>query len=222
MANPRKRPPLSRERVLRTALKLADRGGIDSLSMRKLGQELGVEAMSLYNHVADKDDLFDGLIDLVFAEIAIPPTDAGWMTAMRDRAISAREVLKRHPWALGVMESRARPGPANLRHHDAVLAALREDGFSVEMAAHAYSLLDAYIYGFTLNELSLPLDTQEAVAGVAEQILEENPAGAYPYLAEMAADIVMKPGYDYGDEFEYGLDVILDGLQRARRRKAGR
>ncbi len=221
MAIPRKRTPLSRERVLRTALKIADRGGIDSLSMRKLGQELGVEAMSLYNHVADKDDLFDGLIDLVFAEIAIAPTGAGWMTAMRQRAVSAREVLKRHPWALGVMESRARPGPANLRHHDAVLAALRKAGFSVEMAAHAYSLLDAYIYGFTLNELSLPLDTQEAVAGVAEQILEENPAGAYPYLAEMAADIVMKPGYDYGDEFEYGLDVILDGLQRARRRKAG-
>ena len=204
--------------MLRTALRLADRSGIDSLSMRRLGQELGVEAMSLYNHVASKDDLLDGLIDLVFAEILVPPADAGWRTAMRERAVSAREVLKRHPWALGVMESRSRPGPANLRHHDAVLAALRTAGFSVEMAAHAYSLLDAYIYGFTLNELSLPLDTHEAVAGVAEQILEENPAGAYPYLAEMVADIVMKPGYDYGDEFEYGLDVILDGLQRARRR----
>jgi len=204
--------------VLRTALRLADRSGIDSLSMRRLGQELGVEAMSLYNHVASKDDLLDGLIDLVFAEILVPPADAGWRTAMRERAVSAREVLKRHPWALGVMESRSRPGPANLRHHDAVLAALRTAGFSVEMAAHAYSLLDAYIYGFTLNELSLPLDTHEAVAGVAEQILEENPAGAYPYLAEMVADIVMKPGYDYGDEFEYGLDVILNGLQRARRR----
>ena len=204
--------------MLRTALRLADRSGIDSLSMRRLGQEVGVEAMSLYNHVASKDDLLDGLIDLVFAEILVPPADAGWRTAMRERAVSAREVLKRHPWALGVMESRSRPGPANLRHHDAVLAALRTAGFSVEMAAHAYSLLDAYIYGFTLNELSLPLDTHEAVAGVAEQILEENPAGAYPYLAEMVADIVVKPGYDYGDEFEYGLDVILDGLQRARRR----
>ena len=204
--------------MLRTALRLADRSGIDSLSMRRLGQELGVEAMSLYNHVASKDDLLDGLIDLVFAEILVPPADAGWRTAMRERAVSAREVLKRHPWALGVMESRSRPGPANLRHHDAVLAALRTAGFSVEMAAHAYSLLDAYIYGFTLNELSLPLDTHESVAGVAEQILEENPAGAYPYLAEMVADIVVKPGYDYGDEFEYGLDVILDGLQRARRR----
>ena len=202
--------------MLRAALKLADRGGIESLSMRKLGEEVGVEAMSLYNHVANRADMLDGLIDLVFAEISVPSTEAGWRNAMRERAVSARQALKRHPWALGVMESRTRPGPANLRHHDAVLAALREDGFSVEMAAHAYSLLDAYVYGFTLNELSLPLDTHEAVAGVAEQILEENPAGAYPYLAEMAADIVMKPGYDYGDEFEYGLDVILDGLQRAR------
>ena len=188
------------------------------MSMRKLGEELGVEAMSLYNHVANKDDLLDGLIDIVFGEIAVPPASAGWRKAMRERAVSARDALKRHPWALGVMESRRRPGPANLRHHDAVLAALRTAGFSVEMAAHAYSLLDAYIYGFTLNELSLPLDTQEAVAGVAEQILEDNPAGAYPYLAEVAADIVGKPGYDYGHEFEYGLDIILDGLGRVRRR----
>ena len=186
--------------------------------MRKLGEALGVEAMSLYNHVASKDDLLDGLIDIVFGEIVVPPASAGWRTAMRERAISARKTLKTHPWALGVMESRRRPGPANLRHHDDVLAALRGSGFSVGMAAHAYSLLDAYIYGFTLNELSLPLDTQEAVASVAEQILEENPVGAYPYLAEVAADIVGKPGYDYGDEFEYGLDVILDGLHRARRR----
>ena len=215
MAKPRKR--LSRERVLRTALKLADREGIDSLSMRRLGEELAVEAMSLYNHVANKDDLLDGLIDLVFAEIAVPAPSVGWRKAMRERAISARDILRRHPWALGVMESRRRPGPANLRHHDAVLAALRKSGFSVEMAAHAYSLLDAYIYGFTLNELSLPLDTQESVAGVAEQIFEQNPAGAYPYLAEIAADIVGKPGYDYGDEFEYGLDIILDGLGRTRR-----
>ena len=213
------RKPLSRERVLRTALKLADRDGIESMSMRKLGDELGVEAMSLYNHVANKDDLLDGLIDIVFGEIVVPPPSAGWRTAMRERAIAARKTLKKHPWALGVMESRRRPGPANLRHHDGVLAALRTDGFSVEMAAHAYSLLDAYIYGFTLNELSLPLDTHEAVAGVAEQIFEENPAGSYPYLAEVAADIVSKPGYDYGDEFEYGLDVILDGLNRARHRE---
>jgi AcrR family transcriptional regulator len=199
--------------VLRSAVKVADRDGIEALSMRRLGQELSVEAMSLYNHVRNKEEILDGLVDAVFSEIAIPATDADWIAAMRQRAISARQVLKRHPWALGLMESRTRPGPANLRHHDSVLAALRKAGFSVDMAAHAYSLLDSYIYGFTLNELSLPLDTQEAVAGVAEQILEQSPASAYPYLAEMAADIVMKPGYDYGDEFEYGLDVILDGLK---------
>jgi AcrR family transcriptional regulator len=208
----KKRTPLGRERVLRSALKLADRDGIEAVSMRRLGQELGVEAMSLYNHVRNKEEILDGLVDVVFSEIATPSSDVDWVTAMRQRAVSARQVLKRHPWALGLMESRTRPGPANLRHHDSVLAALRKAGFSVEMAAHAYSLLDSYIYGFTLNELSLPLDTQEAVAGVAEQILEDNPAGAYPYLAEMAADIVMKPDYDYGDEYEYGLDLILNGL----------
>ncbi|HEX9363355.1 MAG TPA: TetR/AcrR family transcriptional regulator C-terminal domain-containing protein [Candidatus Dormibacteraeota bacterium] len=208
----KKRAALTRERVLRSAVKLADRGGIEALSMRRLGQELGVEAMSLYNHVRNKEEILDGLVDVVFSEIATPSADDDWVTAMRRRAVSARQVLKRHPWALGLLESRTRPGPANLRHHDSVLAALRTAGFSVEMAAHAYSLLDSYIYGFTLNELSLPLDTQEAVAGVAEQILEDNPAGAYPYLAEMAASIVMKPGYDYGDEYEYGLDLILSGL----------
>jgi AcrR family transcriptional regulator len=218
-ATTKKRAPLSRERVLRSALKIADRDGIESLSMRRLGQELGVEAMSLYNHVKGKEEILDGLVDVVFGEIALPSQDAGWLAAMRQRAISAREVLKKHSWAVGLMESRTRPGPANLRHHDSVLAALRQGGFSVEMAAHAYSLLDSYIYGFTLNELSLPLDTQEAVAGVAEQILEENPAGAYPYLAEMAADIVMKPAYDYGDEFEYGLDLILEGLRAIRDRR---
>jgi AcrR family transcriptional regulator len=218
-ATTKKRAPLSRERVLRSALKIADRDGIGSLSMRRLGQELGVQAMSLYNHVAGKEEILDGLIDVVFGEIAMPSQNAGWLAAMRQRAISAREVLKKHSWAVGLMESRTRPGPANLRHHDSVLAALRNGGFSVEMAAHAYSLLDSYIYGFTLNELSLPLDTQEAVAGVAEQILEENPAGAYPYLAEMAANIVMKPAYDYGDEFEYGLDLILEGLRAIRDRR---
>jgi AcrR family transcriptional regulator len=216
LSRPRKRAPLSKERVLRSALKVADRDGIQAVSMRRLGQELGVEAMSLYNHVRNKEEILDGLVDVMFSEIDTPSGDVDWVTAMRRRAISARQVLKRHPWALGLMESRSRPGPANLRHHDSVLAALRKAGFSVEMAAHAYSLLDSYIYGFTLNELSLPLDTHEAVAGVAEQILEENPAGAYPYLAEMAADIVTKPDYDYGDEFEFGLDLILDGLTERR------
>ena len=210
------RVPLSKDRVLRAAIKLADKGGIGSLSMRKLGQEVGVEAMSLYNHVRNKEDILNGMVDVVFSEIEMPSGGADWSGSMRQRAISARQALLRHPWAIGLMESRVQPGPATLRHHDAVLRNLRSAGFSIDMAAHAYSVLDSYIYGFTLNELSLPFDNSEKVAEVAGNILRESPAGEYPYLAEMAIDRVMKPGYDYGDEFEFGLDLILDGLGRLR------
>ena len=208
------RQPLTRERVLSTALELADREGLEGLSMRRLGAELGVEAMSLYHHVAGKDELLGGLIDLVFSEIEVP-CDGGWQAAMRRRAISAREALTRHRWAVGLMESSPAPGPANLGHHDAVLRCLRENGFSVAMAAHAYSVLDSYVYGFALTQITLPFATGEEAASVAGQILGPNVATAYPHLAEIAAEHVMKPGYSYADEFEYGLDLILEGLSRA-------
>ena len=209
--------PLSRDRVLRAAVGLADREGINALSMRKLGQEVGVEAMSLYNHVRNKEELLNGMIDIVFGEIDLPAADAEWSAAMRQRAISARQALKRHPWAIGLMESRAQPGPATLRHHDSVLRNLRTAGFSVELAAHAYSVLDSYIYGFTLNELTLPFDNSpERVAEVAGNIMREMPAGEYPYLTEMAVEHAMKPGYDYGDEFEFGLALILEGIRKTR------
>ena len=207
--------PLSRERILRAAVAFADESGIGSLSMRKLGEALGVEAMSLYNHVANKAELLDGMIDLVFSEIDLPADGSGWKTAMRTRAVSARQVLARHRWAIGLMESRRSPGPATLRHHDAVLGCLRRAGFSVELTAHAYSLLDSYIYGFALQEASLPFDTSEETAQVTQQIAGQMPAGAYPYLAEIAAEHVLQPGYQYGGEFEIGLALILDALDRA-------
>lgn len=210
------RAALSRDRVLRAAISLADRGGIESLSMRKLGHELGVEAMSLYNHVRNKVDMLDGMVDVVFSEIDLPDGGVDWRIAMRNRAVSARQALLRHPWAIGLMESRATPGPATLRHHDAVLGSLRKAGFSIDLAAHAYSILDGYIYGFTLTELTLPFRNSGEVAEVAENIMEGFRPGEYPYLAEMAVDRAMKPGYNYGDEFEYGLDLILAGIQRAR------
>jgi AcrR family transcriptional regulator len=209
------RLPLTRERVLAAAVALADRGGIESLSMRKLAQELGVEAMSLYHHVANKDDILDGLVDVVFGEIDLPTGEDGWKAAMRRRAISAREALRRHPWATGMMESRPTPGAANLRHHDAVLGVLRGAGFSVELAAHAYSLLDSYIYGFALQEASLPFHTPEEAAQVAQAIMAEFPASEYPRLTEIAVGHVLQPGYDYGNEYLFGLDLILDGLERA-------
>ena len=210
------RTPLSRERVLRAAVTFADDSGIGSLSMRKLGEVLGVEAMSLYNHVASKDELLDGMVDLVFSEIDLPSGGACWRTAMRLRAVSARQALARHRWAIGLMESRTSPGPATLRHHDAVLGSLRQGGFSVEMAAHAFSALDSYIYGFALQEASLPFDTAEQTAVLAETIIAQFPAGEYPHLAELTITHVLRPGYDYGSEYEFGLDLILDGLERVR------
>ena len=211
-----RRVPLTRQRVLRVALALADKGGTDAITMRKLGQALGVEAMSLYNHVANKEDLLDDLVDIVFGEIESPSIDDDWRSAMRRRAISARDALKRHSWAIGLMETR-NPGPANLRNHNAVMGCLREAGFPFETAIHAYSVQDAYIYGFALQEKTLgfqtPGDAGEAVQRRAQAI------GAltdYPYLAEIATKLP-KSGYDNAVEFAWGLDLILDGLDRRRR-----
>jgi len=210
-----RRAPLSRDQVLQAAVALADEGGVAALSMRKLGQVLGVEAMSLYNHVAGKADLLDGMIDVVFSEIGLPPAVGGWKSAMRARALSARAVLGRHRWAIGLMESRKSPGPATLRHHDAVLGCLRGAGFSVELTAHAYSLLDSYIYGFALQEASLPFGTPEETAQVTKDIAGQMPADEYPHLAELATVHILQPGYQYGSEFEIGLDLILDALERS-------
>ena len=210
----RRRAPLTRERVLRAAIRLADKGGLEAVSMRKLGQVLRVEAMSLYKHVANKDDLLDGVVDEVFSEIRLPQEGADWRNAMRDRAISAREVLVRHPWAIGLMDSRRNAGAATIRHHDAVIGSLRRGGFSVEMAAHAFSLLDSYIYGFALQETSLPFRTPEELSELANTVMPLPPATEYPYFAELATEYALRPGYSYGAEFAFGLDLILDGLER--------
>jgi AcrR family transcriptional regulator len=201
--------------VLHAALALADQHGIESLSMRKLGVAVGVEAMSLYNHVANKEDLLDGMIDLVFAEIDLPSGEDTWKTAMRQRAIAVRTVLSRHRWAIGLMESRTSPGPATLRHHDAVLGCLRGAGFSLELTAHAYAALDSYIYGFALQERGLPFDTPEETALLAQVMVAQFPSATYPHLAEFTFGHILKPGYDFGQEYEFGLDLLLDGLERA-------
>jgi AcrR family transcriptional regulator len=210
------RPRLSRHKVLVAAVALADAGGIESLTMRKLGEQLGVEAMSLYKHVASKDALLDGMIDSVFAEVHLPSDGPDWKSQMRQRAVSMRQVMARHPWAIGLMESRSAPGPATLRHHDAVIGALRTAGFSIALAAHAFSALDSYIYGFAMQEKALPFDNAEQTAEMAQQFLAHFPAAEYPYLAELTTQHVLQPGYDYGDEYAFGLDLILDGLERAR------
>jgi AcrR family transcriptional regulator len=208
-----RRVPLSRERVLDAAIKLADQGGLESLSMRKLGQELGVEAMAVYYHFANKDEVIDGIVDIVFSQIDLPASGADWKPAMRQRAISLRDVLLRHRWAIGLMESRRKPGPANLRHHDVVIGSLRSAGLDMPTIAHAYSLVDSYIYGFALFTMNLPFDPSEEVKDLGQGVLRVFPVNAYPNLVAYIS--AMRPGYNYGDEFEYGLDLILDGLDRA-------
>lgn len=212
-----RKPRISREQVLEAALAIADEDGVEALTMRAIGERVGTEAMSLYRHVADKDDVLDGIVDLVFTETDVPMT-ADWKTAMRMRALSVRTALKRHPWAVGLMESRMQPGPANLRHHDAVLAVLLGAGFNAADATHAYNLLDSFILGFVLQERGLPFSNAEELAEMGPALLEQIPADVYPNMRTVSAEL-LAGGFDYGSEFEFGLDLILDGIERF---KAGR
>ena len=215
------RVPLSRERVLRGAVEVADAAGVGALTIRSLAQQLGVKPMSVYYYVANKDDILDGIVDLVFSEIDLPVPGDAWRAEMRRRAISARSVLRRHPWAIEILQSRTAPGPGTLRHHNAVIGTLREAGFTVEMTAHAFALLDSYIYGFALSEASLPINGPETVTEVAEQMMMQYLAVDYPHLAEFSVKHILKPGYDFASEFEFGLDLILDGLARSIPEPAG-
>ncbi|GAA2159514.1 TetR family transcriptional regulator [Humibacillus xanthopallidus] len=205
------RPALSRARIVDAAARVADRRGLAGVSMRNVGAELGVEAMSLYHHLSGKDDLLDGLADWVFTGIELPDLDQPWRPAMSERAASSRARLAAHPWALGLIESRRNPGPALLHHHDTVLGCLRTNGFTVALAAHAFSAIDAYVYGFVLTELNLPMESgEQADVLVAEMAL---PVGSYPYLAEMMTEQVLGKSYAYAAEFDFGLGLILDGLE---------
>jgi AcrR family transcriptional regulator len=213
--SPKKRVRLSRERVLNGAVDIADTAGIGALTIRSLAQRLGVKPMSIYYYLPNKSAILDGIVDLVFGEIELPAADGDWRSELVRRANSARQVLSRHHWAIGLMESRKSPGPATLRHHDAVLGTLRRAGFSVEMTAHAYALLDSYVYGFALQEAALPFQGTDTGATLTEPIMQRFRTDAYPHLVEMASEHILQPGYDFGDEFQFGLDVILDALTRS-------
>jgi AcrR family transcriptional regulator len=211
-----KRAPLHRERVLRAAIALADERGAEQLTMRKLAKELGVEAMSLYNHVANKTDLLDGMVDLVFSEIEAPVADGDWKAELRKRAVSTRAALSRHRWAIGEMEGRTTHGPNNLRLHDSVLGCLRAAGFSIEMTVHAMSVQDAYIYGFALQQSDMSSETAEDFAAEAQRQMREYASALadYPHLVEVVGGHVAQAGYDYDAEFLFGLNVILDRLEQ--------
>ena len=211
------RVPLSRDRVLRGAIAVADAGGIAALTIRTLAQELGVKPMSVYHYVANKDEILDGIVDLVFGEFELPAAGGDWRQEMRRRAHSARRVLRTHPWATPLLQSRLNAGPATLRHHNAVIGTLREAGFTVEQTAHAFAMIDSYLYGFAMSETALPIHGPESVADLAETMVRRFPADEYPHLFEFTIEHIMQPGYDFGAEFEFGLDLILDGLERTAR-----
>ena len=211
----RRRAPLTAARVIAGAIDVADEVGMERLTIRKLARELDVKPMTLYHHVANKEAILDGMVDIVFSEISKPPEDCNWKMAMGRRSFSARNVLARHPWAVPLMESRTTPGPETLSHHDAVIGCLRRGGFSIEMTAHAYALIDSYVYGFALQEANLPATGGEQMAELAKSIIKPLPAGEYPHLMELTAEHILQPGYDFGNEFEFGLDLILDSLEAA-------
>ncbi|GAA1870575.1 TetR/AcrR family transcriptional regulator C-terminal domain-containing protein [Pseudonocardia ailaonensis] len=205
---------LGRAQIFGVAVALADAHGLAAVTMRRLGAELGVEAMSLYHHVANKNALLDGMVDAVFTEIALP-AGPDWRAALTRRYGSAREVLVRHPWSIGLMESRSSPGPATLRHHDAVLGCLFGAGFPVPLAASAFAILDSYLYGFALQEASLPFSPGAETTAVAESIMSSFADGEFPHLTRLGREHVMQPGYAFGAEFDLGLTMLLDGFEAA-------
>jgi AcrR family transcriptional regulator len=213
------RARLTRESVIAAAVGLADVIGVDPLTIRKLATSLKVKPMAIYHHVASKNEILDGMIDAVFAEIELPPDDVGWQEGMRIRTRSARLVLARHPWAAAMMDGRVNPGLATLTHHDAVLRCLRS-GLSLPMAAHAYALIDAYVFGFALQEAALPFSNEEEAAQVATAMLESFPREAFPHLAELTIEHVLQPGYNFAEEFDFGLELILSALSSATARQS--
>jgi AcrR family transcriptional regulator len=207
------RATLTRASVLRAAIALADDVGVESLTMRRLGRELGVEAMSLYNHVANKQDLLAGMVDAVVAEFDVPAPASGWRSELRRAAISSHDVLRRHPWACRLLvSSPPMTGPARHRHMDAMLHALRGAGLSVSLTDHAFHVLDGYILGFTVQQVSFPAPTED-LAARATEFVAQLPADQFPWLVEHIRHHIDSGHYDEGD-FEFGLDLILDSLER--------
>lgn len=206
--------PLTPERVIDGAVALADQIGIDAFTIRKLADAIDVKPMTIYHHVPNKEAIIDGMVDLVFSEIELPPIDLDWRSAILVRSRSMRRVLALHPWASPLMESRTSPGAETLRHHDAVLGCFRNDGFSLEATGHAYAVIDAFLYGFALQEATLPATEGVEMAELAAQMADQMPADEYPHIAEFTTGHILQPGYDFGNEFEVGLNLILDGLER--------
>ena len=210
-----KRKKLTRSRIVEAAVKLADASGVHSVTIRKLADALNSKPMAIYHHLSNKEMIVDCMVDSVFSEITLPNPDVHWKKAMYERSASARTVLAKHSWAVPLMESRRSPGPETLKQHDAVIGCLRNGGLSIEMTAHAYALIDAYVYGFAIQEASLPATSGPEMTDLAESLIEAAPMNDYPNLMEFASEHVLQPGYDFGREFEFGLNLILNSLESA-------
>ena len=207
------RLPLNRDRVLAAAVEIADERGVGAVTMREVASRLGVEAMSLYNHVANKDDILDGMVDVVIEQVDLPADVEQWREAMRCRAVSAHEVFGRHPWAPMLIDSRESSGPSRLRYFDWVLGTLMKAGFSLDGAARAFSLLDSYVYGFGIQQFNVSASGDASTEEMAEAILAYIPPEEYPYLHRLASR-AMESGWDAEADFGFGLEIILDGLER--------
>lgn len=194
------------------AVELADTDGVAAVTMRKLAESLHIEAMSLYHHIANKEALLDAMVDRVFSEIDVPIIGRDWREEMLRRSRSARDVLLRHRWAIGLMDSRTSPGPATLRHHEAVVGCCRSAGFSVRQTAHAFAIIDSFLYGFVLQEVAIPVSEGSEVAEVMDEIVPPDTLAELPYLAELAEQVVTRPDYSFAASFEVGLALVLDGL----------
>lgn len=205
---------LTKDRVIIVAIKLADSGGIEAMSMRKLGRELGVEAMAIYHHFVDKSQLIEGMIDYVHKEIKLPKDLTNWRVYMQSRAVSAFDVLMRHPWASPIMEAGVNPGPSTLNDSENMINCFRQAGFSIEMTVHAVTVLNIYIYGAAMQYARLSFSTVEQAAELGETVKQQFPVDAYPYLTEMITKHMLKAGYNPKDEFEFGLNLILDGIAK--------
>src|SRR4051794_37196756 len=217
MAAKAERPPLDRHRVFAVAVAVADSDGLESLSMRKLAQQLGVEAMSLYHHVRNKAEILDGMVETIYGEIELPSGTQNWKTEMTLRACSLREAMTRHPWAIALMSSRTAPGPATLRHHDAVIGSCLRAGLSVDMAARAFALIDNFVFGYLMQERTLPFEEGDDIDQLVHSMMPPEMEQVFPSLYAMTTQVILKPGYSYAAEFDFGLALILDGLEAAAR-----
>ncbi len=212
---PGTRIPLNRDRIVAAAVEIADERGVGAVTMRAVAAKLGVEAMSLYNHVANKEDILDGMVDMVVGQIDLPPDAGSWREAMRRRAVSARRIFGRHPWVPAILDSRESIGPSGMRYFDWVLGTLIEAGFPLDDAAHAFSLLDSYIYGFGIQKANFTPPGDVSPEELAKAVSGHLPVGEYPYLHRMVARAI-REGYDAEADFDHGLGIILDGLERIR------